>query len=216
MTSVLDAALDYARSGFKVIPTKGKAPWFKRWTELATTDKATIQRWWKDHPQSNVGICPDERFCILDVDHKKGGEESVADLERKFGPLPEPPVDDVKVYTPAVMRCPADDPEMAEAHSYIINDHLRDKGIKFGSNNFGGKSSSEVVVMGEKRSDWPDYYMNSNDLRTDFPTRVEPYRHGVQRGSNYLFLDLHVDKLQVKEAKSMVDPWDVPIVSEKE
>jgi hypothetical protein len=89
MTSVLDAALDYAQSGFKVIPTKGKAPWFKRWTELATTDKATIQRWWKDHPQSNVGICPDERFCILDVDHKKGGEESIADLEHKFGSLPE-------------------------------------------------------------------------------------------------------------------------------
>jgi prepilin-type N-terminal cleavage/methylation domain-containing protein/prepilin-type processing-associated H-X9-DG protein len=115
-------------------------------------------------------------------------------------------------YNPAVMTCPADF-EPAMEHSYILNNHLAEKQIKFGSHDFGGRSNSEIVVMGEKRSEWPDYYMNTNDIRTDFPTRVHLYRHGIQRGSNYLFLDLHVGMIKsASDLMKMIDPWDVPAV----
>jgi prepilin-type N-terminal cleavage/methylation domain-containing protein/prepilin-type processing-associated H-X9-DG protein len=115
-------------------------------------------------------------------------------------------------WNPPVMLCPVDQ-EPQEEHSYILNNHLAEKTIKFGSRDFGGKSSSEVVVMGEKRVEWPDYYMNTNDFRTDFPTRVDLYKHGLQRGSNYLFLDLHVGMIRgAGDLKKMVDPWDVPAI----
>ena len=66
--------------------------------------------------------------------------------------------------------------------------------------------------MGEKRSDWPDYYMNYNDVTglNDYDTRIEPYRHGLSVGSNYLFLDLHVGGLPKNRALAAIDPWDIP------
>jgi prepilin-type N-terminal cleavage/methylation domain-containing protein/prepilin-type processing-associated H-X9-DG protein len=111
------------------------------------------------------------------------------------------------VWNPPVMLCPADF-EPKEEHSYILNDHLHLHGIKFSSKNFGGLPSSDVIVMGEKRTDYEDYYMN----KTDYSTRVEPYRHGLKRGSNYLFLDLHVGTLlNRRQTLWGVDPWDPPI-----
>lgn len=88
MTSVLDAALGYAAHGFKVIAVEGKRPFIPNWPEEATVDAAKIKAWWKAHPKSNVGICPDDRFCVLDIDSDKGGDETIADLERRFGAVP--------------------------------------------------------------------------------------------------------------------------------
>ena len=111
------------------------------------------------------------------------------------------------VWNPPIMLCPVDE-QPAEEHSYILNDHLSLHGIKFSSKNFGGLPSSDVIVMGEKRSDYEDYYMNKGD----FATRVEPYRHGFKRGSNYLFLDLHVGTLRNRKTTLWgIDPWDPPI-----
>jgi prepilin-type N-terminal cleavage/methylation domain-containing protein len=109
------------------------------------------------------------------------------------------------VWNPPIMKCPADvDPDPAEEHSYILNDHLHDKNVKYHTK-WLGRPNSEVVVMGEKRSEWPDYYMN----RGDFNTRVEPYRHGLQVGSNYLFLDMHVERAPKDVALAGLDPWDI-------
>jgi prepilin-type processing-associated H-X9-DG protein len=108
------------------------------------------------------------------------------------------------VYNPPIMLCPVD-LEPNQEHSYILNAHLADRGIKFGSKDLGGLTSSEVILMGEKRSSWADYYMNVGD----YPERVEPYRHGLRLGSNYLYLDGHVGTL--KDARDIVggiDPWD--------
>jgi prepilin-type N-terminal cleavage/methylation domain-containing protein/prepilin-type processing-associated H-X9-DG protein len=109
------------------------------------------------------------------------------------------------VFNPAVMICPSDI-EPAEEHSYILNDHLFERGIKASATYFAGLSSDQVVVMGEKRSEWNDYYMNVGD----FETRVEPYRHGTRRGSNYLFFDFHVGLKLPNEAMIGLDPWDIP------
>ncbi|WP_428940201.1 prepilin-type N-terminal cleavage/methylation domain-containing protein [Fontivita pretiosa] len=105
-------------------------------------------------------------------------------------------------FTPPIMLCPADY-EPAAAHSYLLNKHLADQRIRAGTRNFGGLTSPEVVVMGEKITDEADYYME----RGDFNEKVEQFRHGVKLGSNYLKLDWHVDTLPPREALTGMDPW---------
>src|SRR5690349_9794933 len=73
------------------------------------------------------------------------------------------------VWNPPVMTCP-EDVEPAEEHSYILNDHLTVRGVKYHTK-WLGKPNTEIVVMGEKRSNYDDYYMNVRD----FATRVELY-----------------------------------------
>lgn len=108
------------------------------------------------------------------------------------------------VYNPAVMLCPSDESPKYE-HSYLLNDHIRQREIKASSTQFGGLTVDRVVLMGEKNSNFDDYYMNIGD----YDTRVEPYRHGRRRGSNYLFLDYHVGLLMPNDARAGIDPWDV-------
>ena len=126
------------------------------------------------------------------------------------------------VWNPPVMKCPADDlpppPPVFDAanyengdengadHSYIFNYHIVMRNIKVGSRDFGGLSASDIIVAGEKRTDKDDYYMAPGN----FPGHIEQYRHGLQRGSNYLYLDWHVATQMPKEAKAGIDPWDVP------
>ena len=76
-----------------------------------------------------------------------------------------------------------------------------------------GLTNSDVIVMGEKRTDQPDYYMDGDAPTNpggDFDRVVEPYRHGVRLGSNYLYLDMHVETLRKKEGVKLagIDPWD--------
>ncbi|HYO07757.1 MAG TPA: prepilin-type N-terminal cleavage/methylation domain-containing protein [Tepidisphaeraceae bacterium] len=114
-------------------------------------------------------------------------------------------------WNPPALLCPSDVEDPAEEHSYIINDHLFEHGIKLGDK-LPNRSSSEVILMGEKRSDYPDYYMDSEATRrrTDYYSRVEPYRHGLKLGSNYLFMDGHVEHQNERESLAGVDPWGFP------
>ena len=123
------------------------------------------------------------------------------------------PITSLKVKNPETMKCPADiDP--VEDHTYILNKHLAvnyDKGIKLGGrvrNKEGAvKSDSDVVLMGEKRSSETDYYMEATQ-QSEFDRVVEPYRHGIKLGSNYLYLDWHVDVVPPKAAQDSMDSWD--------
>ena len=121
------------------------------------------------------------------------------------------------VWNPPVMKCPADVEDMAEEHSYILNNHLAEHEVKFGST-IPGRASSDVIVMGEKAWDYPDYYMNSFDVfrTSDYYTRVNPWMHGLRFGSNYLFLDMHVETKTENEAKAGIDPWGFPDPSGKQ
>ena len=110
------------------------------------------------------------------------------------------------VWNPPVMLCP-DDAEPAEEHSYILNRHLADNGIRFGKK--AALPSSRVAVMGEKVSTRPDYYMEFIDDASEFFGVVELYRHGTVLGSNYLYLDMHVDRDAPAQGKAATDPWDV-------
>lgn len=130
----------------------------------------------------------------------------------KTKPPLNPASTDVRDWTPAIMLCPSDDPEPAEYHSYIVNAHLVEKKIRYFTKNLGGRTSSEVVIMGEKVTTENDYYMETESAgQSDFDRVVEKYRHGLRLGSNYLFLDLHVGTLLPKQARDAIDPWDVVV-----
>lgn len=107
-----------------------------------------------------------------------------------------------------VLVCPAD-VEPYEAHSYVLNSHLSDKGIKGGSHNFGGLQPAEVITAGEKVTDQRDYYMEGLSNVSEFDRVVEKYRHGVRLGSNYLYHDGHVDTKLPREALTGIDLWDL-------
>jgi len=107
-----------------------------------------------------------------------------------------------------VLICPAD-LEPAESHSYVLNSHLSDKGVKGGSHNFGGLKPSEVITAGEKVTDQRDYYMEGTSNMSEFDRVVEKYRHGVRLGSNYLYHDGHVDTKLPPDALTGIDLWDL-------
>jgi prepilin-type N-terminal cleavage/methylation domain-containing protein/prepilin-type processing-associated H-X9-DG protein len=110
------------------------------------------------------------------------------------------------VWNPPVMLCPAD-AEPAEQHSYVLNDNLCDYDVRYHRTNTPGLSPSEVIVMGEKVTARDDYYMNADE--GDYTRVVEFYRHGSSTGSNYLYLDLHVEAKTEADARFGINEWAV-------
>ena len=55
---MLEAAIYYANLGFRVLPVRprNKIPLISGWPEKATTDAATITKWWTATPNANIGI----------------------------------------------------------------------------------------------------------------------------------------------------------------
>ncbi|MEI7655644.1 MAG: bifunctional DNA primase/polymerase, partial [Actinomycetes bacterium] len=91
--SALAHALDYAEHGLPVLPIKPgtKRPPMGGWQNHATTNKPTIENWftglYSDH---GVGIATGGTIFALDIDVSDGkkGDETLADLELQYGPLP--------------------------------------------------------------------------------------------------------------------------------
>src|SRR5262249_18835147 len=108
MTS-LESAIGYARRGGRVFPlhgiagdgctcrlrgacsNAGKHPWGDGWQTHATTDPARIRRWFARYPNMNLGVVMAAASGVfaLDIDGAKGGDDTLCDLERVFGALPE-------------------------------------------------------------------------------------------------------------------------------
>jgi prepilin-type N-terminal cleavage/methylation domain-containing protein len=112
-------------------------------------------------------------------------------------------------YTPRIMVCP-EDLDCYDAYSYVLNQHLANHAIVFGSSGtqLGGAESTDVIVMGEKLTTVRDYYLEDGE----FDRVAEPYRHGINNGSNYLKLDWHVDTLQPSQVTGgQLDPWDLNV-----
>jgi prepilin-type N-terminal cleavage/methylation domain-containing protein/prepilin-type processing-associated H-X9-DG protein len=111
------------------------------------------------------------------------------------------------VYNPPVMICPSDE-DPAFEHSYVLNDNRL---FKIGDKDFGGLTSSEVIIMGEKKTHEVDYYGGAGPDYHDPAVSVvyEGYRHGLKVGSNYLFFDWHVESRMPKETRG-INPWSTP------
>jgi len=83
--SLPDAAVAYAAHGWRVIPLapldKRPHPDFRKgWPTLASNDPEVVETWWTQHPDANIGICPDRSgITTLDLDNKDG-EVSGVDL----------------------------------------------------------------------------------------------------------------------------------------
>jgi hypothetical protein len=115
---LLEAALDYARRGWRVIPlhnlvdgarcscdawraekgiapcdTPGKHPRFSGWIEKASTQEGRIRAWWKNWPEANVGIVSGKasNTIILDTDPRNGGDWSRGRLIEQHGQLGDCP-----------------------------------------------------------------------------------------------------------------------------
>ena len=92
-TSVAEAAARYRERGWSVLPLRRgeKRPMIAWETfQQSHADAATIAQWLARWPGANVGIVTGEisNLIVLDIDPKHGGDDSLAELERRFGPLP--------------------------------------------------------------------------------------------------------------------------------
>lgn len=85
------AAIDYARSGFNVMPCRPnmKKPLTAQCHNDATTDLTRINYWFECVPKANVAIRT-SNLLVLDVDVKNGvdGYKALRRLERKYEKLP--------------------------------------------------------------------------------------------------------------------------------
>jgi hypothetical protein len=82
MTYCLEAAIEYAKDGYSVIPISGRGNMKKplvRWEEWQTrkADETQIRAWWKSFPDAGVGIVTGKlsKLVVMDVDPKHGGTD---------------------------------------------------------------------------------------------------------------------------------------------
>lgn len=79
--------------GLRVLPCKGKIPITPHGCKDASADLAQIASWWGNGQNHNIGIATGNGIVVLDVDvdHDRGkyGDETLADLERQYGKLPD-------------------------------------------------------------------------------------------------------------------------------
>lgn len=87
-----DAACIYASAGIAIFPLRafGKKPEPGTHGLLeATTDLTTIERWWEESSDANIGInCGRSHLWVIDVDPRNGGELTIARHVAQAGPLP--------------------------------------------------------------------------------------------------------------------------------
>lgn len=113
------------------------------------------------------------------------------------------------VWNPPIMTCPTDlDPPPNARHTYILNAHMAYWNEKYGRPLPNHLAPSDAILMGEKVSAAGDYYMEYGDYADG---KVDIVRHGLNIGSNYLMLDMHVETKLLTDASAYagLDPWDL-------
>ena len=89
-TMMLEAALGYARRGWRVHPLRpgDKRPMLTDWPNQASCEEGVIVRWWTQTPTANIGVAAGPSgLTIIDVDVKgdADGMESWHDLAAEIG-----------------------------------------------------------------------------------------------------------------------------------
>jgi Bifunctional DNA primase/polymerase, N-terminal len=90
-THMCRVALSYAARGWRVMPvTQRKTPLLMGGHKVGTTDREQIKQWWSRWERP-IAICtgPESDNWVMDIDPSNGGDETLASLEAKYGPLPE-------------------------------------------------------------------------------------------------------------------------------
>ena len=94
-----EAALEYARLGFHVLPIKprDKIPLIPtsrggHGYKDATTDPSKIMTWWPPSSSANIGIATGKSSGVFvpDIDPLHGGATALATLEERHGALIQP------------------------------------------------------------------------------------------------------------------------------
>lgn len=102
--SHLEWALHYVRRGLPVYPlhtvvngccTCGNAkcerpakhPRTEHGKNDASTDEKQVRQWWQRWPGANIGVVISNKYVVVDVDPRHGGEESLARFVERYGPL---------------------------------------------------------------------------------------------------------------------------------
>jgi hypothetical protein len=89
----MDEALAYASCGWPVFPAiivgeeRRKQPLTRHGHNDATVDAAIIRSWWSRWPQAVIGAPTGVDFCVLDVDPRHGGDQTL--IELGFTELPQ-------------------------------------------------------------------------------------------------------------------------------
>lgn len=101
LATPLAYALAYAALGYYVLPLipRDKSPLGRLVPgghKNATTDEATIRRWWGACPDAGIGIAMQASGLVtIDIDPRNGGLDTMEQLEARHGPM----VSDVLAYT---------------------------------------------------------------------------------------------------------------------
>lgn len=77
MSSMLEAALEYAAKGWPVFPClpKGKAPLTPHGFKDASKSPEQINSWWSRWPMANIGFAiPRDSIVVIDIDPRNGGK----------------------------------------------------------------------------------------------------------------------------------------------
>ena len=77
--TMVNAALELARYGWRVHPVNGKKPILPDWPALASTDPETIREWWDHYHDANVGIAAGAASNLVVVDVDRPRENNPAD-----------------------------------------------------------------------------------------------------------------------------------------
>jgi len=101
---MLPRALELAELGFRLFPAHNRKssgcscgdsycseavshPRIPDWQEVATREEFVLREWWTKWPEANIGAVTDD-YIVLDVEPCYGGDWSVEQLRKQFGPMP--------------------------------------------------------------------------------------------------------------------------------
>lgn len=104
----MDVALEYAARGWPVLPchaptqyggcscghrqcsSPGKHPRLQHGLREASSDTATVTRWWSRWPDANVAVLTGAAsgLVVIDVDRRHGGDRTLEELVARHGRLP--------------------------------------------------------------------------------------------------------------------------------
>jgi len=98
MMTLLESALRYIRLGWPVFPlqVRGKLPMIPKeqgghGSLDATLNEALVREWWTRWPAVNVGLATGHGWFAVDVDTRKGGDETWDMLRAQHAALPSTP-----------------------------------------------------------------------------------------------------------------------------